>query len=211
MSDNYKKIAEYYEKCLDTHGDNHRGIDWPDLDDLHKRYKIMIEVIRWAHDTNNRINMLDFGCGTAYLNEYLQAEKISNIDYSGLDISPKFIDICKAKFPDFDFYCLDILQDADALPAFDYIILNGVFTEKCELTFEEMFLFFQEMIKAVFAKARGGVAFNVMSKAVDWEREDLFHLSTDLLIAFLTKNVTRKFIIRNDYGLYEYTTYIYKQ
>ena len=55
-----------------------------------------------------------------------------------------------------------------------------------------------------------GVAFNVMSKAVDWEREDLFHLPADLLIDFLTKKLTRNFIIRNDYGLYEYTTYIYK-
>lgn len=49
-----------------------------------------------------------------------------------------------------------------------------------------------------------------MSKDVDWEREDLFHLSLDELSNFLTKEVSRNFIIRNDYGLYEYTTYLYK-
>ena len=55
-----------------------------------------------------------------------------------------------------------------------------------------------------------GIAFNVMSKDVDWERDDLFHLPLSELSSFLSKNLTRRYIIRNDYGLYEYTTYVYK-
>ncbi len=51
----------------------------------------------------------------------------------------------------------------------------------------------------------------MMSKDVDWEREDLFHLPLNVLSNFLTKEVTRDFIIRYDYGLYEYTTYLYKK
>ncbi|MFT6034498.1 MAG: hypothetical protein ACI9XJ_000064 [Marivirga sp.] len=66
------------------------------------------------------------------------------------------------------------------------------------------------MVHVLFSKIEKGMAFNVMSKAVDWERWDLFHLSTDVLIDFLAKEVSRNFIIRNDYGLYEYTVYIYK-
>ena len=49
-----------------------------------------------------------------------------------------------------------------------------------------------------------------MSKHVDWEREDLFHLSFDELGSFLKEEISRNFTIRNDYGLYEYTVYIYK-
>ena len=66
------------------------------------------------------------------------------------------------------------------------------------------------MILTIFEKVDKGMAFNVMSKAVDWERDDLFHLSTDVLIDFMVKNLSRNFIIRNDYGLYEYTVYLYK-
>jgi hypothetical protein len=66
------------------------------------------------------------------------------------------------------------------------------------------------MLTKVFAKANKGIAFNVMSKAVQWERDDLFHVPADRLIGFLTEKLTRNFIIRNDYGLYEFTTYIYK-
>ncbi len=55
------------------------------------------------------------------------------------------------------------------------------------------------------------MAFNVMSKHVDWEREDLFHLPFDTLAEFLKKELTRNFVFRNDYGLYEYTTYVYRE
>jgi hypothetical protein len=58
---------------------------------------------------------------------------------------------------------------------------------------------------------RRGIAFNVMAKAVDWERDDLFHVPTDDLIAFLVNQLSRQFVLRNDYGLYDYTTYVYRE
>jgi len=39
----------------------------------------------------------------------------------------------------------------------------------------------------------------------------LFHVSYDLLSDYLCKNLTRHHIIRNDYGLYEYTVYVLKK
>ena len=88
--------------------------------------------------------------------------------------------------------------------------MNGVFTEKRGLTFDEMFQYFKELIEKVFSLSNKGVAFNVMSKNVDWEREDLFHLSHDVLSSFLCNKLTRNYIVRNDYGLYEYTVYLFK-
>jgi hypothetical protein len=54
------------------------------------------------------------------------------------------------------------------------------------------------------------LAFNVMSKQVDWERDDLFHLPLDRLLTFLSREVSRHVVIRHDYGLYEYTAYVYQ-
>jgi hypothetical protein len=62
----------------------------------------------------------------------------------------------------------------------------------------------------VWARTARGLAFNVMSKHVDWERPDLFHLPFDALAQVLARSLTRNFVIRNDYGLYEYTTYVYR-
>ncbi len=70
--------------------------------------------------------------------------------------------------------------------------------------------FFVKMLKKVFYSCKKGFAFNVMSKDVDWEREDLFHVPLNNLSAWLTTNLTRNFVIRYVYGLYEYTVYVMK-
>ena len=74
-----------------------------------------------------------------------------------------------------------------------------------------MWSYCQALTSTVFSRVRVGMAFNLMSKHVDWEREDLFHVPFDTLGAFLTRSLSRHFRIRSDYGLYEYTAYVYKE
>ena len=211
----YLNIVEHYESCLDKFGDSHLGVDWPKKDDADKRYGIMLELIKV--DDSKRIKLLDFGCGASHLYDFIiknsdnKLSKIYNkIEYSGLDISQKFVDLSKNKFPENKYYCIDILEENSSIPQFDYIIMNGVFTEKCQLSFDEMFDYFKLVLGKVYKNVIRGIAFNVMSKNVDWEREDLFHLSLDKLTSFLVAEISRNFVIRNDYGLYEYTVYVYR-
>lgn len=205
----YLDLVSHYESCLERHGDNHLGVDWPKKDDVTTRQRIMLEVVKSAH-REETVRLLDFGCGAAHLYEYVRENGVANIEYAGLDLSNKFIELCRSKFPANQFYCLDLLEDNDTLPSFDYIVMNGIFTEKRSLTFDEMLNYFKQLVSKVFAKAETGIAFNVMSKHVDWEREDLFHLPFDTLAAFVRQELSRNFVIRNDYGLYEYTTYVYR-
>ena len=211
MKKPYKDIISHYEECLEKHGDTHLGVDWPKLEDVDKRYQVMLDVIKFHALNITSPTILDFGCGTAHLLEYIAKNQYTNIQYSGLDISAKFVDVAKLKFPDVDFYCCDIFEAEVDIPTFDYIVMNGVFTEKRGLTFDQMWDYFTKLISLVYEKSSKGIAFNVMSKNVDWEREDLFHVSHDLLSEFLCKNITRNYIIRNDYGLYEYTVYVLKK
>lgn len=203
----YLKIIEHYENCLKKFGDNHLGVDWPNAEEAILRYKIMIEIIPVHKDCS----LLDFGCGTAHLYDFLVKNSYKNISYTGLDISNEFIKVCRQKYPGISFKCYDILESPEQIEKFDYIVLNGIFTEKCELSFDEMFEYFKNLIRAIFLKTNYGIAFNVMTKHLDWEREDLFHLPFDLLASFLKREVSGNFIIRNDYGLFEYTVYLFKE
>ena len=207
--DSYRSIVSHYEACLEKHGDTHLGVDWPTKQDADTRYRVMLEVIR-SFPTGENIRLLDFGCGGSHLNDYLERRGVKYIAYSGLDLSPKFVELSKRKYPANVYYCLDLLDQRSSLPLFDYIVMNGVFTEKRELSFDDMFAYCKRLLKKVFAQAEVGIAFNVMSKQVDWERDDLFYLPFDKLAEFLTKELTRNFVFRNDYGLYEYTTYLYR-
>lgn len=207
--DRYKIIAKHYEDCLEEHGDTHQGVDWPKPEDLNVRYQVMLDIIR--EDRSANLELLDFGCGTSHLYTYLIAQGYENLSYSGLDISEKFIEVSRKKFPKNRYFCLDILTSIEKLPRFDYIVLNGVFTQKRELSDDEMFEFLKKVILALMPHARKGIAFNVMTDPVDWKRDAAFHLPFSVLAEFLVKEFGRYFSFRQDYGLYEYTTYLYKE
>lgn len=212
----YMDIVKHYENCYEKYGDNHKGVDWPKEEDVETRYRVMTDIMEFNKisqgegDVQKQNSFLDFGCGLGHLYEYIVRNGIA-VDYTGLDISEKFVAKCKEKFPEVDFIVMDLLQEKNVkLPYYDYIALNGVFTEKRNLKYEEMLEYFKSLFIKAFKICRRGIAFNVMSKDVDWERDDLFHLPLDTLSNFLSREITRNFIIRYDYGLYEYTVYVFK-
>jgi SAM-dependent methyltransferase len=203
----YSSIVSHYESCLELHGDTHCGVDWPNKQDAETRYRVMLEIVRQA---DKPVSLLDFGCGTSHLYEWMRDHGVTGISYSGLDLSPKFVEVSRRKFPEVQYYQADLLLDPDAIPEFDYVIMNGVFTEKREMSYDGMLDYFKRLVATTYRKALRGLAFNVMSHHVDWERAELFHLPHDKLAAFVVGSLSRNYIIRNDYGLYEYTTYVYR-
>lgn len=205
----YKPLVDHYEACLKKHGTTPKGVDWPNSADLNKRFDVMLEVVR-NNDTTS--HLLDLGCGYGALVEHLQAKQLSHkFNYHGMDISHHMVAAAQEKHPDQLFTQCDILSTPPAPDSYDYILMNGVFTEKQSLSHTEMCNFFSRMLHTTFNMARVGIAFNVMSHHVDWQRDDLFHLPFDKLVIILKRECSRHFVIRADYGLYEYTVYVYQQ
>ncbi len=136
-----------------------------------------------AGEGDRPVTLLDFGCGASHLYEYLRAQQRSNITYSGLDLSPRFLACSRRRFPHLTYYELDILED-DRLPTFDYIVMNGLFNAKCDLSFEDMLTYFQRLVRRVFANAKGpGVQRDVQAGRLGARRP--FHVPFDLLASFL--------------------------
>lgn len=215
--DKYKEISQYYENAFAEHGDTPQGLAWQDAESMEKRFEVMAGLMRESdYGVSSSLRggwrILDLGCGTGKFLPYLKREAIANCQYNGMDMNPSVINFCKDEYPNFkeNFSIRDIIKQPLELESYDYIVINGILTVKDKLSFDEMWSFAQDIIKAAYDGAAKGIAFNVMSKQVDWERDDLFHLPLDTLADFLTKNLSRNFIIRNDYGLYEYTVYVYR-
>lgn len=210
----YTKIIEHYEECFVKYGDTPRGVDWTKEEQVEFRYQTMLELVNFrekSFQVARQVSLLDYGCGLSHLYEFIQKNNINNIEYTGLEISNKFFNESKQKFPTNNYILGDILKDNNLLQnKYDYIVMNGVFTEKRNLSYENMFEYFEKMVGLVYSYCNKGIAFNVMSKQVDWEIDTLFHVPMDDMANFLTKKISRNFIIRNDYGLYEYTVYLYK-
>lgn len=204
----YLALKHHYEACLAEHGDSHLGVNWSRAEDAEARYAVMLALITPV--PGQRVSVLDFGCGASHFYAYLRDQGRDDIDYTGLDISEAFVALSREKYPHNTYMCLDVLDDDTALGTYDYVVLNGVFTNRTGMNAEAMHDFFTRLVTTLFPHVRLAMAFNAMTKHVDWERDDLFHLPFDELAAFLKRDVSRRFTIRSDYGLYDYTTYVYR-
>jgi hypothetical protein len=147
----YHDIVAHYESCFARPGDGCRGVDWPNATDADTRYRVMLEVIREPAGTP--VSLLDFGCGLAHFYEYLLRAGRGEIEYAGLVLSPEFVVACRGKHPGVTFHCADVLNDSAPLAKHDYIVLNGVLTEKVSLSFDEMWQYSQRLLVKLFEAA----------------------------------------------------------
>src|SRR5262245_24641484 len=204
----YLSIVAHYEKCLRDFGEGPRAVDWRSADDAALRYEVMLGLVR---EPKAGASLLDFGCGLGAFKAYMQQTGYASVRYTGLEISPEFARAARERDPSMAVLCMDVLAEGSDLPDFDYIVMNGIFTRRHDASVEEMDRYLRALLTIVYASCRKGLAFNVMSKAVDWESDVLFHPEPGALLAFVASNLTRNFVLRNDYGLHETTCYLYRE
>ena len=172
----------------------------------------MLDVMRDGGGPST--SLLDFACGSGDLFRFIRSIGRSDIAYKGADISEITIDAARKKFPGVEFSQVDVLCTDDrqlqAL-ASDYCVINGLFTVRAGMGESDMWGFVRRTVETLWPLMRRGLAFNVMSKQVDWERSDLFHVSFDQVAEFMHGIAGRNVAFRADYGLYEYTCYGFKE
>jgi trans-aconitate methyltransferase len=136
------------------HGDNYRGAGWTKSQaNTDTRHRVMLEIVDSFR--GRPAKLLDLGCGTSQFYEYiLRQSREDKIRYSGLDLSPALLDRARSKFPHIPYYDVDLMQGADGLPSFDYVVINGIFTFKDGLSHAEMLDFWRAFIERAFSAAR---------------------------------------------------------
>ncbi|MFG1417579.1 DegT/DnrJ/EryC1/StrS family aminotransferase [Xanthobacter sp. V0B-10] len=203
-------LHEHYSQCLSTHGDTARGADWLDETGRLIRFDVGLDIIQQAA-AGAQVVLCDLGCGTGELYRRIRDRAFDNIAYVGLDQSPAAIAMARAKFPEARFEVADAGAPADlARIDCDFVFANGLFTVKGAAAHEDMWAFMAATLEGIWPRVRRGIVFNVMSKIVDWERADLFHVSYDELARFLHGLAGRFIGFRADYGLYELMAYALK-
>ena len=208
----YRILGKHYESILKKFGDSNRGMDWKNDTDSLLRFKIIEELFEDKLNLKNtKIKLLDFGCGTSNFFEYLKKKNNhKHFNYTGIDINYNSIEISKNKFPSNSYLHKDILNEKVCLDVYDYIIINGLFTQKLSLSFKKMTEFMFNILNKLSNNFSIAMSFNVLSENVDYFNKKNYYPKARQLEEFICKNITRNFVIRHDYGLYEKTFYLYK-
>lgn len=206
-----KILQEHYQNTYKQFGANSKGVDWGDKEwAAFLRQNKMLDVIPQKSIKSSKIlTLLDVGCGYGFLAEIIK-DKGFNINYTGIDVVPEMITDAQKRNPEFNFICGDFLDIK--IPHFDFVICNGILTQKTNVSTLEMNKYCQDMIRKMFDLCNIGIAFNTMSTYVNFQKENLFYKNPSELMAWCMSEISSAIKIDCAYELwYEYTVYIYKQ
>ncbi len=200
-------LRAHYERSFRAHGATAKGVDWGErLGDLICRYDKMAAVIPDAEP--DPVSLLDVGCGFGGLYDHLLARNIA-VNYTGIDVVGHMINHARARHPAQRFILGDVIKSTE-LGQYDYVVCNGILTQKLDVPAVEMDEFASMLIRRMFSLCRKGMAFNVMTTKVNYFANNLYYRNPAEMFSWCLTELTRHIRIDHAYPLYEYTMYLYR-
>jgi len=205
-----QKLQAHYSASFETHGATTQGVDWGIDTERHRAsQERMLGVIRSSRDgDNSRPSLLDVGCGYGSL--YAAACALSiPVDFHGIDLCADMIASARRSHPSAMWHVGDLSSFAQPR-SFDYVVSNGVLTQKLDVSFPDMDRYARTLVRTMFAACRCGIAFNVMTTRVNFTQPHLYYKNPVELLAWCMEEVTPCVRLDHSYRAYDYTLFLYR-
>jgi SAM-dependent methyltransferase len=202
-----EELGRYYSEKFAAHGANSQGVDWgTDQSKMFLRYEKMLSVV--SPPNSERPSLLDVGCGYGGLLGYA-TDKGIGFDYTGIDVAANMIEWAANNMQGGRFINGDVMTHQFETD-FDYVVCNGILTQKLDTPGREMDRFAGQLIRRLFEIARHGLAFNVMTTKVNHFSNNLYYRNPAELLAWCMTEISPSIKLDHSYPLYEYTVYLMK-
>lgn len=204
-----RELGRHYTETFNRFGATSQGVDWgTDVQDYILRLDQMLEVIRYGRPTSSKPSLLDVGCGYGSLID-LATERNLPLAITSIDVSQPMINFARKRHPQANWIMGDFV-DEEMSQRFDYVICNGILTQKLEATIREMDEFLKLLVRRMFDSCQIGCAFNVMTSHVNYTSPKLYYRSPAELLAWCMSEISTRVIINSAYPLFEFTVYLYR-
>ena len=195
--------VERYERRLREHGHAPATLGWGAGDREHLRFAVMADVVEQTGATS----VLDVGCGFADLHDFLRARGWDG-DYHGIDLVGGLLAVARERHPGL---ALDEADLAAFRPgeeeAFDVVVASGVFNAR--LAEEDNLVHIERSVRRMFALARRAICVDFMTTHVDFRHPDAWHTDPAWALA-LAQQLSRRFVLRQDYLPYEFALVVHR-
>ena len=202
-----REIKKHYQSLFANYGVSEKAVQYSDKVTQWARFACLVEYIRKDH------SILDLGCGLGHFFEFMKKNNFT-ADYCGADIVEEFILSCQERFSREEKANFVLLDDNSKLPHnFDFIIVSGMFNNKRKNNED----FMLQTIRNMFEMCNVGIAFNAMSRHVDYEEEHLFYSDAESLFTFAKSELGGHPVLNHSYKLdrnafpHDYTLTIFKE
>ncbi len=163
-------IKKYYEANYKEGYPDYYIQGWENKTAQEMRFKELVGRV----DLNNK-RILDVGCGTGNLLEYI-SERFTGFDYTGVDILPHMINIAVGKKLEGKFICMDLFKNNPFKSnSFDAIFSSGIFNLNLGNNKE----FLLDAIDLFQQLSNGTIAFNLLWEKSPNREDKYFYFDPD--------------------------------
>ncbi len=182
-------LVHHYRQLLARHGDDARAVQYADAETQQARFAVLAAV------GDPLTSVLDVGCGLAHLCDWLRAQGWRG-RYLGVDQVPEFVERANARLADDPLAEVRLGTATGPLPdGCDFVLLSGVFNNA--MADNEGFM--RATLRAMWAAAAKGIAFNAMSTHVDWRDPELWYADPAEVLAFCKAGLGGHPVLIHDY------------
>ena len=195
----YKMVAVYLRQ-LKKYGYSPKSLGW-----MKGKQGLRFERLTRFIKKNSKI--LDYGCGFGDLMSFLELNNL-NVDYSGCDVIPEFLEIAKEKNPKGNFFQIELFENIKE--NYDNIICSGTFNILYHKEIENHKKHIFKIINNLFQCCKNTLSIDFQSPYVDFHSENAYHQEINEIINYSIKYLSRRFVVDHSYMPYEYTIHIFK-
>lgn len=195
-------VRDLYTSGLSRHGPTPDAVGWRD-GAQQLRFDTLARVLA-DHPPEGPATVADLGCGYGALLKHLDGRPELTVErYDGYDLSAEML-AAAARATGDDPRCRWVRSgelDRDV----DYVFVSGTFNVRLGASEADWAEYVRQTLRAVHARARRGIAFNLMTSWVDYRADTLFYADPAEWFSFCRRELSRSVSLRHDYALYEWT------
>jgi SAM-dependent methyltransferase len=195
-----REVAGLYAESLAKHGVDARAVGWGDEGSHRLRFDKLAEVLPAGVTP---VDVADLGCGYGALFDYLDERLGPALTrYVGYEISSEMASVARERLRDPRAF---VLETAEPTEQVDYSFACGPFNVKLDASERDWDAYVKGQLRALAATSRAGLAFNLLTTAVDWRDSKLFYADPDAYLEFCRRELSPDARLIDDYPLYEWT------
>jgi SAM-dependent methyltransferase len=193
-----RRVRDLYTRGLADHGPTPAAVGWHDAAAQSVRFERLARVLD-DHPADGPVSVADWGCGYGALLDHLDARGVELTRYDGYDLSAEMLAAARD-----DPRCRWI-HGSELARDVDYVFVSGTFNVRLEADEAMWAEHVRDALRTLHARARRGLAFNLMTTWVDWRADELFYADPAEWFTFCRRELSHAVSLQHDYPLYEWT------
>lgn len=199
------KVEQLYTNNIRKFGNKAESVGWGSQEKQDLRFLKLLSVVD-QKECSFSVNEL--GCGYGELVKYCARNGFQLGEYFGYDISKEMLKNAENYLSEFE--NINLFKSSKLGSMADYTIASGIFNVR----FDNGISDWEEHIKStlidMFEHSSKGIAFNLLTKYVDYEADNLYYADPAHFFDFCKRELGKKVSLLHDYPLFEWTITVAK-